>query len=89
MFKGHKLQKQLVRDTVPVLCKLYHSDIHLHKVSRKYHKTDFILQTGHKYITEITIFKVQRAITPKVTRVTVLVFCTSSHDALHLCEDLS
>ena len=26
----------------------------------------FKLQSGHKYITEITIFKVERAITPKV-----------------------
>ena len=52
--------------TVLVFCKLYHGDIHLHKVSRKYLGTVFKLQSGHKYITEITIFKVQRAITPKV-----------------------
>ena len=44
-----------------------------------------MLQIGHKYITEITTFNVQRALTPKVTRVTVFVFCTSFHDALHLC----
>ena len=40
--------------------------IHLHNVSRKVSRTVFKLQRGHKYITEITIFKVQRAITPKV-----------------------
>ena len=33
---------------------------------KKIFRTVFKLQSGHKYITEITIFKVQRAITPKV-----------------------
>ena len=46
--------------------KLYYGDIHLHKLSRKYLKQFFKSQSGHKYVTEITIFKVQRAITPKV-----------------------
>ena len=34
------------------------------------------------------IYNVQRAVTPKgrLTTVMVLVFCTSSHGALHLCE---
>ena len=35
---------------------------------------------------EMAMFYDQRAITPKVTRVTVHVFCTSSRSALHLCE---
>ena len=34
----------------------------------------FKLQSGHKYITEITIFKLQRAITPKVD----LFLCSAS-----------
>ena len=47
----------------------------------------FKLQSGHKYITEITIFKVQRAIIQN-SRLTSLVleFCTSSHDALHFIK---
>ena len=53
---------------VLVFCTSYHGDIHLCKVSRKYLGTVFKLQRGHKYITEITIFKVQRAITPKVCK---------------------
>ena len=49
-----------------VFCKLYDGDIYLHEVSRKYLGTVFKLQSGHNCITEITIFKVQRAITLKV-----------------------
>ena len=69
---------------------LYHGDIHLHKDSRKYLK-QFSNYRADTYITEITIFNVQRAITPKnmLIRVRVLMFCTLSHDALHLCEFLS
>ena len=38
------------------------------------------------YIVEMAIFNiyyVHRAATPKVTRVTIFVFCTLSHDVLH------
>ena len=43
----------------------YHGDIHLHNVSRKYLK-QFSSYRADTYITDITIFNVQRAITPKV-----------------------
>ena len=72
-----------------VFCTLYHGDIHLHKVSRKYIK-QFSSNRADTYIREITIFNVQMAITPvRLSRVEVLMFCTSSHDALYLCEFLS
>ena len=45
--------------------------------------TVFNLQSGHEYMVEMAMFNVQRAITPKVT---VHVFCTSSHSVLNLCE---
>ena len=48
--------------------------------------TVFNIQSGHEYMVEMAMFYDQMAITPKVTRVKVHVFCTSSHSALHLCE---
>ena len=49
-------------------------------ICEKFHQsfgTVFNLQSGHKYIVEMAMFNVQRAITPKVGKtVTVHVFCT-------------
>ena len=73
---------------VLVFCTSYHGDTHLHKVSKKYLKQ--FLSILHIYITEIILFHVQRAITPKEGKpVMVVKFCTLSHDTLHLCEVLS
>ena len=58
--RGNSKRRQF-KVTVLVFCKLYHGDIHLPNVSRKY-----LEQSKLNYIIEITIFKVQRAITPKV-----------------------
>ena len=58
-------------------------------IYEKFHEkylTFFNLQSGHKYMVEIATFNVQRAVTPKVTRVTVHQFCTLSHGALNLCK---
>ena len=45
----------------------------------------FNLQSKHKYMVEMAMFNVQRAITPKLGKpVTVHEFCTSSHGALNL-----
>ena len=49
--------------------------------------TIFNLQSEHEYMVEMDMFNVQRAITPRVGK-PELRFCTSSHDALHLCEVL-
>ena len=46
---------------VLVFCTSYHDDIHLHKVSRKYLK-QFSSYKVDIYITEITIFNIQKAI---------------------------
>ena len=66
----------------------YHGDIHLHKVSIKYLKV-FKLQSGHIYYRN-HYFQYSKGHNSKsrLSRVTVLVFCTLSHDALHLCEVL-
>ena len=46
----------------------------------------FNLQSGHKYMAEMAIFNVQRAITPKVCKpVMVRVFCMSSQVVLYIC----
>ena len=72
---------------VLVFCTWYHVDKHLHSFKKILKQFLSIL---HEYITEIIIFKVQRAITPKVGKpVTIVKFCTLSHDTLHLCEVLS
>ena len=39
--------------------------------------TVFKLQSGHKYITEISIFKVQRAVSPKVGLQELLFLCSA------------
>ena len=54
---------------------------------QQFSRTVFKLQTGHKYITEITIFQSSKGHNSKsrLIRVTI-VFCTFSHNALHLCE---
>ena len=45
-------------------------------------QTVFKLHSGHKYVVEMAIFNVQRAITPKVcNRVVVPMLCTFSHGA--------
>ena len=63
--------------------------LHLQKVSRNYLK-QFSSYRADTYIPEITIFNVQSAIIPKAgSAVNVLVFCTLSHNALHLYEILS
>ena len=72
---------------VLVFCTWYHGDKHLHSFKKILKQFLSIL---HEYITEIIIFKVQRAITPKVGKPVMIVkFCTLSHDTLHLCEVLS
>ena len=70
--------------TVLVFCTLYHGDIHLHRVTRKY------LEQFSSYRVDINIL--QKALSSKdhnsksrITRVTVLAFCTSSHNVLHFC----
>ena len=52
----------------------FQSDIHLH-VSRPVFK----LQTGHKYITQIAIFKVQRATTPNIDEPELWFLCSAPH----------
>ena len=55
----------------------------------KIYKTVYNLYSGQEYMVEMTMFNVQRAVTPKVGKsVTVYWFCTSSHGALYLCEVL-
>ena len=62
------------------------ADIYLHKVSRKY------LEQFSSYRVDTNIFQKSHQSSKghnsksRLTRVTVFVFCTSSHDALHLCE---
>ena len=56
-----------------VFCTSYHGDIHLHKVSRKYLKQF----SSYRADTEITIFNVQRAITPKVGLAEVRFVCSA------------
>ena len=60
-------------------CTAYHGDIHLHKVSRNYLK-QFSSYRNH-------YFQCSKGHNSKnrLSRVKVLIFCTSSHDALHLC----
>ena len=63
-----------------------YGDIHLHKVSRKYLKV-FKLQSGHIYYRN-HYFQCSKGHDSKnrLSRVRVLMGCTSSYDALHLCE---
>ena len=52
----------------------------------KISQTVFNLQSRHKYMVEMAMFNVQRAVSPKVgkNRVRVHKFCLSSHQALNL-----
>ena len=59
-----------------MFCTSYHGDIDLHKVSRKYLK-QFSSYRADTYIKEITIFNVQRAITPKVDLVELGFVCSA------------
>ena len=54
----------------------------------KIFRTIFNLQSGHEYMVEMAMFNDQRGKNSKIrqTRVTVHVFGTSFHSALHLCE---
>ena len=60
-------------------------------ISVKFHKISqsvFILQEEHNFITKIIIYNVQRAITPKVGKNTVmfLVFYTLSDSGKYFCK---
>ena len=70
---------------VLVFCTSHHGDIHLHKVSRKYLK-QFSSYRVDTYITEITIFNVQRVITPKVGKAEVWFMCSAPYlMMLYIC----
>ena len=87
MFKGWKLQKQVKSVMVHVFCKLYHGDIHLHKGSRKSRNSFQVTEwTQTNYRNHYFQGSKGHNSKSRLTRVTILVFCTSSHDALHLCE---
>ena len=72
---------------VLVFCTLGHGDIYLHNVSKKYiaqfssYRVDKIYYRNHYFQNS----KDHNSIS-KLPRVTVLVFCTLSHEALYLCE---
>ena len=69
MSKGRQLQKQVIQSYGSCVLHIYHGDIHLHsfkKISQTVFKS--ICDRAVTYITEITIFNVQRAITPKVDK---------------------
>ena len=62
---------------VLVFCTTYHGDLHLHKVSSKYLK-QFSSNRADTYITEITVFNVQRAISKgRLSRAEVVFLCSA------------
>ena len=86
--KGDNSKSGYFRVMILVFCTSYHGDIHLHKVSRKYLKQFSSYRVGYLYHRN-HYFQCSEGHNSKIrlNRVTVLVFlCTSSHDALHLCE---
>ena len=72
---------------VLVFCKLYHGDINLHKVSRKYLKQFQVTEWTQIYYRN-HYFQIAKGHNSKsrLTRVMVLMLCTSSYVALYLCE---
>ena len=87
--KGHNSKSRLTRVTVLVFCSLSDDALHLCEVSSKYLEQFCNLQTQihsrNGYFQYLLCSKDPNS-KSRLTRVTIFLFCTLSHGALHLWE---
>ena len=69
-----------------MVCTSYHGDIHLLKVSRKYLKQFSSYRVDIDYRNHYFQCSKGHNSKSRLSRVTALVFCTLSHNALYFCE---